>query len=280
MRTPLLLAVLLLAPVLVPAVSGAQSWSTQRSDDELEYRFELLEGEIRALRRELGVARGAAAGGAAGSGSTPDMLRRLSEIEAELRRLTGEVERLKFRVDQIAEDAGRRFGDIEFRLTELEGGDLAALPANPPPLGGGLESGGQGGGVVPQVSVSEQRALDEGIRLVQQGRFGEAEAALRGFLDDYPGSPLVPLAHFWRGEAAFTQGSFQTAARAFLAGYRADQGGEQAPDNLVKLGVSLSRLGQINEACLTFAEVSRRFPRAERAVSEAASEAGRLACGG
>ncbi|MEO1721699.1 MAG: tol-pal system protein YbgF [Pseudomonadota bacterium] len=271
-------ALLAAALVLAPGISGAQSWATQRSADELEYRLELLDGEVRALRQELNVAQRSGDAGSAGAGTSPNMLRRLSEIESELRRLTGEVERLKFRTDQIAQDAARRFGDIEFRLTELEGGDIAALPANPAPLGGG---GGGGGGIgTPQVSVSERQDLEEGVRLVQQGRFGEAEAVLRGFLDDYPDSPLVAEAHYWRGEAAFTQGSFQTAARAYLAGYRADQGGAQAPENLLKLGVSLSRLGQRDEACLTFAEVPRRFPRADRVVSEAESEAARLACGG
>ncbi|MEM9764271.1 MAG: tol-pal system protein YbgF [Pseudomonadota bacterium] len=276
MRGALLAAALL----LVPVTAGAQSWSAQRSEDELEYRLELLDGEVRALRQELNVARSSGDVGSGGGGTSGEMLRRLSEIEAELRRLTGDVERLKFRMDQVAEDAGRRFGDIEFRLTELEGGDIAALPANPAPLGGGSRSGAGGGGGAPQVSVSERRDLEDGIRLVQQGRFGEAEAVLRGFLDDYPDSPLVAEAHYWRGEAAFTQGSFQTAARAYLAGYRADQGGPQAADNLVKLGVSLSRLGQRDEACLTFAEVPRRFPRVGRAVDEAESEAARLACGG
>ncbi|MEL6577636.1 MAG: tol-pal system protein YbgF [Pseudomonadota bacterium] len=274
-------ALLAAALVLVPAFAGAQSWSAQRSEDELEYRLELLDGEVRALRQELNVARSSGDVGGGGGGASSEMLRRLSEIEAELRRLTGDVERLKFRMDQVAEDAGRRFGDIEFRLTELEGGDIAALPANPAPLGGGTGTGGGGGGGgAPQVSVSERRDLEDGIRLVQQGRLGEAEAVLRGFLDDYPDSPLVAEAHYWRGEAAFTQGSFQTAARAYLAGYRADQGGPQAAGNLVKLGVSLSRLGQRDEACLTFAEVPRRFPRDGRAVDEAESEAARLACGG
>ncbi|MEM6943091.1 MAG: tol-pal system protein YbgF, partial [Pseudomonadota bacterium] len=255
---------------LIAGTASAQNWSAQRSDQELEYRLELLDGEVQALRQELGVSGNAAPGG----GSSAEVLRRLSEIEVELRRLTGEVERMRFRVDQLSEEAARRLGDVEFRLTELEGGDVAALPTRPAPLGGGT-----GTPVAPQVSVSEQRALDDGIRLVQQGRFRDADLALGRFLDDYPSSPLLPRAHFWLGEAAFTRGNFSRAARSFLAGYNANENGADAPDNLMKLGVSLARLGQTQEACLTLAEVSRRFPRSGRAVSEAESEASRLSCG-
>lgn len=268
MKRALLLGIA--AASLIAGAASAQSWSAQRSDQELEYRLELLDGEIQALRQELGVSGRAVPGG----GSSAEVLRRLSEIEVELRRLTGEVERLRFRVDQVSEDAARRFGDIEFRLTELEGGDVAALPATPAPLGGGTSAP-----AAPQVSVSEQRALDDGIRLVQQGRFRDADVALGGFLQDYPNSPLLPRAHYWMGESSFVRGNFSRAARAYLAGYNANENGADAPDNLMKLGVSLARLGQRQEACLTLAEVSRRFPRADRAVSEAESEAARLSCG-
>ncbi|MEM6679471.1 MAG: tol-pal system protein YbgF [Pseudomonadota bacterium] len=262
MRAPVVLAALGLALGLC-APAEAQLFGR-----ELRERVDRLEAEVQQMRQGAG-------------GST---VQRLAEIEAELQRITGEIERLSYRIETIARDAERRFGDFEFRLTELEGGDVAALPANPPPLGGGGSGGGGGtgggsGGGFTAVSVSEQRALDDAVRFVQQGRLADADDALDDFLASYPASPLVPRAHYWRGETAFTGGSYQRAARAYLTGYEADPDGPAAADNLVKLGVSLARLGQFNEACLTFTEVRTRFPTSTRAVGEAESEAGRLACG-
>ncbi|MEL7139639.1 MAG: hypothetical protein AAFP67_11345, partial [Pseudomonadota bacterium] len=62
-------ALLAAALVLAPGIAGAQSWATQRSADELEYRLELLDGEVRALRQELNVAQRSGDAGSAGAGT-------------------------------------------------------------------------------------------------------------------------------------------------------------------------------------------------------------------
>ncbi|MEM6488099.1 MAG: tol-pal system protein YbgF [Pseudomonadota bacterium] len=303
LRPALAGAALMVVAVAGPA--GAQIFGS--GDDDVAYardRLETIAAELRLLRQDLGLAPGSgvppvsggggggAAGGAGGGALDTATLRRLEQIEAEIARLTRQVEELDFRVDRIAEDATRRFGSIEFRLTELEGGDIAALPTNPPPVGGpvgggtsgagtsgGGTSGASGSGGAPAVSISEQRALDRAVLFVQQGRLDSAEDGLLGFLDDYPDSPLTPEAQFWLGETYATQGDWQVAARAYLDGYEADPAGALAPDNLVKLGVALSRLGRRDEACATLQEVPSRFPSADRAVDEAEGEARRLACG-
>ena len=48
---------------------------------------------------------------------------RLSEVEAQVTRLTGQSEALELRINRIVADGTNRVGDLEFRLTELEGGD-------------------------------------------------------------------------------------------------------------------------------------------------------------
>lgn len=269
-----LIAAALIAPFLAeaPRPAQAQSWSNQRDEAAILQRLDVLEAEIRSLRAELG--RGRSGGEAAPAGSGGVFLR-LGAIEDELRRLTGTVERLRFRTDEIARDAARRFGDIEYRLTELEGGDTSILPPEPLPLGGGAATGAPAA----QVSVSERGDLESAIRLVQQGRLEDAEDGLTRFLRQYPNSPLGPEAHYWLGEARFTRGAFREAARDYLQGFNAAPGGEQAADNLLKLGVTLGRLGQTQEACLTLREVASRFPGRERAVAEANGEAQRLSCG-
>jgi tol-pal system protein YbgF len=230
----------------------------------IDRRIDRLEGEVEALREAAGAEATAAGGG---------VLSRLDAVESELRALTGRVERLEFRVERLAEDAARRLYDIQFRLTELEGGDLAALPPEPRPLGEGPGSEG------PTVSVSERRALEEAVGLVQRGRTEAAEAALAGFLDAYPDSPLAGRARFWQGEARFSGGDFRRAARAYLDGFETDPDGPAAADNLLKLGVSLGRLGRTADACDTLAEVRRRFPGEDGVAEEAAGEARRLGCG-
>lgn len=237
---------------------------------DLSYRLDLLDAELQAIRAQIG---GSAAGVV--TGGSLDIAR----LEAEIARLTNEVEQLRFKLDRIAADAAQRFGDIEFRLTELEGGDITALGPTVPlgeSGGGGVASGGTG----TQIAISERRDLDTAIADIQSGRYDQADERLRRFMLDYPGSPLTGEAQFWRGEGLFIRGYYQDAARAFLASYQDDSVGTHAARSLQRLGASLGRLGQLADACSTLREVPRQYPTAQPEVlDEAAAEAVRLNCG-
>ncbi len=256
------LGAVLLAMALATGPAPAQSSA------ELRERLGDIERELSRIRERFDIPRQSGRDGA-----MSDVIVRLDQLEGQLRELTGRLERLEFQQRRLAEDAARRFGDIEFRLTELEGGDVSNLDPVPP-LGLGEGTAGAA------VSVSERSDLDRAIEDVRQGRYDLAEDRLRTFLDDYPDSPLEPEARYWLGESQFTRGAYQDAARNYLAGYKADRTGATAPRNLLGLSVTLGRLGQVNEACLTLEEVRNQFPRGPQEVlDEVEAEADALDCG-
>ena len=262
------------------SVLAQTTWSGSSSPDDLRYRLDILDAELADIRARLGGSVGSVVRQPSGGGGVSDD--RLNQLEGEIRRLTASVERMQNQINRIAEDATRRFGDIEFRLNELEGnpteGDVQ-------PLGGGTRTSQGGfGPIVSQpsanVSVSEQGDLDRAIDDVQQGRFDQAEDRLRRFLNQYQNSPLTGHAWFWLGESQFVRGQHAEAARSYLNGYNYQRTGQQAPANLYKLGVTLGRLGQLNEACLTLREVGAQFPNApDNLVGRANDEARQLTCG-
>lgn len=260
------LSLLLLAP------AGAEAQSV----NDLRYRLSTVEAELGQIRTQLRAGGGAATGGV-GLAAT-SALDRLDRLEQEIRALTGRVEELAHQQRQIAEDAQRRFGDIEFRLTELEGGDVAAL--TPPPPLGGPPATSTANQPAAAVSVSERDDLDRAIEDVRQGRYDQAEQRLRQFLNTYGESPLRGEALYWLGESQLTRGAYSEAARSFLDGYNADAQGEKAARTLYRLGVTLGRLGQQRDACLTLAEVETRFPSADSALlDDVVDEATSLGCG-
>ena len=64
------------------------------------------------------------------------------------------------------------------------------------------------------------------------------------------------------------------AARAYLDAFSASQTGPLAGQSLVKLGQALGKLGQGPEACVTLAEVGKRFPgSADQTAAQAAMAA-------
>ncbi len=183
---------------------------------------------------------------------------RIDEISADLRAALGRVEALEIKVQKVIEDGTLRIGDIEFRLTELEGGD-PALNAPTVPLGG----------VEPQSEVisSERQAFAAAKKALTEGEGGTAAELLTAFLANFPDGPLTSEARFLQGEALALQGNYQNAARAYLSGFSGAPDSAFAPRSLYGLSVSLFELGQGEQACLTLAEIQIRYVDIDAALS-------------
>ena len=72
----------------------------------------------------------------------------------------------------------------------------------------------------------------------------------------------------------------EQAAVYFARGYQDFPDSLKASANLLKLGMSLARLGRTDDACLTFQELGERFPDSSPADRQrAAAESRRAGCG-
>lgn len=112
-----------------------------------------------------------------------------------------------------------------------------------------------------------------------QRDYAAAEAAFDDFLKKFPNDSLSGNAQYWLGETYFVRGQYKAAAAAFLKGYQTYSQGAKAPDSLLKLAMSLDRLGQKDAACSSFAELSAKFPNAPQSVkTRAQSERQRVGC--
>lgn len=270
MRRLALTAALCLLPVLGHAQDRAQTLADIRAE------LNALAAEFNALKAEL-VSTGAATSGAAGG----DALTRMDTIEATLARLTARTEEVELKLNRVVSDGTNRIGDIEYRLCEAtEGCDPGNLGATPT-LGGGTAAApapaadpvvigappAAAGGA--ELAVAEQEDFDRAKGVLGSGDFRAAADLFATYAESYPGGPLIPEAHFLRGDALSQLGDTSGAARAYLDAFSAAPEGPMAPDALLKLGEGLGALGQVPEACVTLAEVGLRYP-----TSMAATQAG------
>lgn len=114
---------------------------------------------------------------------------------------------------------------------------------------------------------------------LMQRNYGAAQSAFEDFLSRFPNDSLAGNAQYWLGEAYFVRGQFKAAAGAFLKGYQVYSSNARAPDSLLKLAMSLDRLGQKDAACTSYAELSSKFPSAPQNVKmRAKSERQRTGC--
>ncbi|MGR3659972.1 MAG: tol-pal system protein YbgF [Paracoccaceae bacterium] len=256
------------------AVAPARAQDQTLAD--IRQELSVLFVDMQRLKRELSTTGGA--GGAVGGGSA---LQRLDQIEAEMVRLTSKTEQLENRINRIVKDGTNRIGDLEFRLVELEGGDLGAL-GETSTLGGG--SGGEQVAVIQpadtgsaELAMGEQGDFDRAKAALDTGDYSEAVEKFTVFSNTYMGGPLTGDAHYYRGQALFALGDTANAARAFLESFSGSPSSPRAPDALYELGKSLGALGQLNEACISLAEVEVRFPGSS-AVGDARAALQQLGC--
>lgn len=289
---PGLAACLIGAALVLSPWPGASSASAQTVAD-VRAEVDVLNGQIQQLRDEL--VRQGASGGLPVAPATA--LERLDQLEAELRRLTGRVDVLTNDIGRIVTDASNRVGDIEFRLTELEGGDTSLLAqGEAEPLGGGVTSlrprprgnaaaaGGSGAGTNAaagaggqQFAVAEQSDFEAALVASEEGRPAEAVALFDSFLATYPGGPLSSRAQLRRADALGAQGDWQGAARGYLDTFSGAPQDATAPEALYSLGRALGRLGKTGDACLTLTEVGIRYPGSDFA-GQANNEKTALGC--
>jgi tol-pal system protein YbgF len=114
---------------------------------------------------------------------------------------------------------------------------------------------------------------------LMQRDYGAAQSGFEEFLNRYPKDSLAGNAQYWLGEAHFVRGEYKAAAGAFLKGYKDYAGNARAADSLLKLAMSLDRLGQKDGACSSYSELNTRFPDAPDNVKmRAKSERQRIGC--
>lgn len=269
--------------VTVALISSALPMTAVAQDQQTlaDVRQELtvLFVEVQKLKRELSTT-----GGPSVDVTGDSVLDRVTAMETELQRLTSKTEELENRVNRVVSDGTNRIGDLEFRLVELEGGDVGQLgetttlgggvaspsPATPAPNNTAPSSNGE-------LAVGEEADFQAAMQAQQDGDNARAAELFAQFNQSYPGSPLAAKADLNRGRALAASGDTREAARAYLASFSADGVGPDAPAALYELGAALGQLGQTSQACLTLAEVAVRFPSSEM-VASAQQEMANLGC--
>jgi tol-pal system protein YbgF len=264
----------------------------------------------------VGNGSGGGGGASADAGRVDGLETQVRALAAEVQRLTTEVRRLSGASGQTRGDAGGpRFNSAE-ATPAAPPATVAAAPATtyiPPsirepartfgsttvtpsgdPIGTLIEGAPRGGAgsvpapippgetqvaaVAPAAATPKQDYEAAYGHLLRQD-YGAAEAAFEDFLKNHGADPLAGNAQYWLGETHFVRGNYKPAAAAFLKGYQSYSKSNKAPDSLLKLAMSLDRLGQKDAACSSFGELVGKFPDAPSHVkSRAASEQKRLGC--
>ncbi|MEL0242748.1 MAG: tol-pal system protein YbgF [Pelagibacteraceae bacterium] len=230
-------------------------------------------------------------------GALTRQLVKITELEEQIQKLTASHEEVMFSFEQLNERINKTQRDNELRISDLETGDVKKVSKKQPKKFPGTDKPKDLGkmvvqkepqqktnsvnpaGVVkiedaevkeilPNKSPEEQYKFATG--LIKVGDYDQAELALREFVKKNPNHKLAGNAQYWYAETFYIRQLYHDAAAAYLDGYQKYPQSSKGPQNLLKLGVTLSELGEKDQGCQMLDGIKKQYPKAKQSVIQKA----------
>ena len=123
--------------------------------------------------------------------------------------------------------------------------------------------------ILPKASAAERYKF--AMNIMKSGDFEKAEIAFKEFIDAHAKHELAGSAQFWYGETFYIRQLYEDAAVAFLDGYQKYPNSPKAPENLLKLGVTLAELGETEQGCKMIANLKKAYPKTDASILQKSS---------
>ena len=228
-------------------------------------------------------------------------LLKLNEIEDQFRELTNKFEEVNFKLDKLSSRVTKIQSDTQLRFSDLETGTVGTtkqkqtvLPGSTKPQDFGAAPGYQTSNLPKEQSInsieSAQTVISEvpetresllpdkpaeeqyefAVSFMKIGDYETAEFALKEFIDKNKDHDLAGSAQYWYGETFRIRQLYSDAATAYLDGYQNYPKSRKAPDNLLKLGITMVQLGEKDQGCKMISGIKKEYPKANKSVLQKA----------
>ena len=228
-------------------------------------------------------------------------LLKLNEIEDQFRELTNKFEEVNFKLDKLSNRVTKIQSDAQLRFSDLENGASVSsneknkpLPGSSKPQDFGATPGYQTSNLPKEQSINSiesaqtviteepekknsllpNKAAEEqyefAVSFMKIGDYETAEFALREFIDKNKDHDLAGSAQYWYGETFRIRQLYSDAATAYLDGYQNYPKSKKAPDNLLKLGITMVQLGEKDQGCKMILGLKKEYPKASKSVLQKA----------
>ena len=228
-------------------------------------------------------------------------LLKLNEIEDQFRQLTNKFEEVNFKLDKLSTRVTKIQSDTQLRFSDLEVGSVdtgkekkVLLPGSAKPQDFGAAPGYKTTNLPKEQSInsveSAQTVIAEepekresllpnkpaveqyefAVSFMKIGDYETAEFALKEFIDKNKDHDLAGSAQYWYGETFRIRQLYSDAATAYLDGYQNYPKSKKAPDNLLKLGITMVQLGEKDQGCKMISGLKKEYPKASKSVLQKA----------
>ena len=229
-------------------------------------------------------------------------LLKLNEIENQFRELTNRFEEVNFKLDKLSTRVTKIQSDTQLRFSDLETTGVTnsikdkevKLPGTSKPQDFGASPGYQTSNLPKQQKINsvesaqtviseapekkesllpDKPAVDQyefAVSFMKIGDYETAEFALKEFIEKNKDHDLAGSAQYWYGETFRIRQLYSDAATAYLDGYQNYPKSKKAPDNLLKLGITMVQLGEKDQGCKMISGLKKEYPKASKSVLQKA----------
>ncbi len=227
-------------------------------------------------------------------------LLKLNEIEDQFRELTNKFEEVNFKLDKLSSRVTKIQSDTQLRFSDLENVNLKEkkenvnLPGSSKPQDFGAGPSYQTSNLPAQQTINSvesaktiitedpekkesllpDKSPDEqyefAVSFMKIGDYETAEFALKEFIEKNKDHDLAGSAQYWYGETFRIRQLYSDAASAYLDGYQNYPKSKKAPDNLLKLGITMVQLGEKDQGCKMISGLKKEYPKASKSVLQKA----------
>ena len=231
-------------------------------------------------------------------------LLKLSEIENQFQDLTNKFEEINFKLDKLSSRVTKIQSDNQLRFSDLEnlGNEnkktktktKKVLPGSSQPADFGANPGYSVSNLPEEQQTSSiesaqtvileeaekresllpdkppQEQYEFAVSFMKIGDYETAEFALKEFIDKNKDHDLAGSAQYWYGETFRIRQLYSDAATAYLDGYQNYPKSNKAPDNLLKLGITMVQLGEKDQGCKMISGIKKEYPKANKSVLQKA----------
>ena len=228
-------------------------------------------------------------------------LLKLNDIENQFRELTNKFEEVNFKLDKLSTRVTKIQSDTQLRFSDLENGEIsplkerqAVLPGSSKPQDFGAAPGYQTTNLPKEQSInsvesaktviaeqpekresllpekSAEEQYEFAVSFMKIGDYETAEFALKEFIEKNKDHDLAGNAQYWYGETFRIRQLYSDAATAYLDGYQNYPKSKKAPDNLLKLGITMVQLGEKDQGCKMISGIKKEYPKASKSVLQKA----------
>jgi len=198
-----------------------------------------------------------------------NLITRVDQLQAEVKRLNGENETLRHELEQMQKRQREMYIDLDERLQKQAQSTppqptMSVTDADTPVTETPDETteAGQTSSTdsAPAAVESGEAAYQAALQTLRSGQYEQAIAALQAFPEQYPGSTYLPNVYYWQGEAKYVLREFADAAALFQIVIDQYPSSSKVPDALLKRGFSEQEMGDTQRANATMQQVIDLYP--------------------